>query len=65
MCEFFEILESVLNEDDHMEICEFIEPWVRNTGYPVLHITWRTENAAFLTQVRVNRLKTKSRFVNK
>lgn len=33
------------------DIGGFLEPWVQNMGYPVLHVGWLSANLVLLTQV--------------
>lgn len=39
------------NVDD---VSDFLEPWIQSTGYPVLHVGWRSENVVLLTQVSLS-----------
>lgn len=47
--DFYDAVPAGFNNIDNVE--EFLEPWIKNTGYPLLHVAWRSANTIFLSQV--------------
>lgn len=56
--DFYNNLNRIADENDNVDnVWDFLEPWVRNTGYPVLHVGWRSENVVLLSQVSLSHKK--------